>query len=144
MWLSAHFLFNPPQKPHYQGRVTCFVGGGSNIAIATDLYLRHFLYCIVNIRTVYRIDITNVLRFPVVSVSGCGDKLWLAPSCSGRLQNTLYTSPGTSVIWMWLRLGIIYCCALRDFCLRYASRAHSLLRKSSQNRTEDIKVPQVS
>ena len=38
-----------------------FVGGGVNIAIATALS-PFFLYCIVNIQTVYGIDLSNCLR----------------------------------------------------------------------------------
>ena len=50
IWLSVLFFFSPPLKPHCQGRVMGFVGGGgSNIAIATALSPSSFVYCIVNI-----------------------------------------------------------------------------------------------
>ena len=50
MWLSVLFFFPPTLKPRCQGRVMGFVGGGSNIAIATALPPSSFVYCIVNIK----------------------------------------------------------------------------------------------
>ena len=44
-------LFFPGQlKPHCQGRVLGFVGGGGNIAIATAIPPSLFVYFIVNIK----------------------------------------------------------------------------------------------
>ena len=50
-WLSVLLnFFPPPLKPHCQGRVMGFVGGGGNIAITTALPPSSFVYCIVNIK----------------------------------------------------------------------------------------------
>ena len=43
-WVSVVFFFPPSQKPHCQGRVMGFVGGGGNIAIATALPPSPFMY----------------------------------------------------------------------------------------------------
>ena len=49
-WLSVLlFFFSPLLKPRCQGRVTCFVGGGGNIAIATAKPPSFCVYCVVNI-----------------------------------------------------------------------------------------------
>ena len=49
-WLRYSSFFSPPLKPHCQGRVMGFVGGGGNIAIATALPPSSFVHCIVNIK----------------------------------------------------------------------------------------------
>ena len=47
----AYFnFFSPPLKPRCQAKVMGFVGGGSNIAIATALPPSMFVYRIVNIK----------------------------------------------------------------------------------------------
>ena len=47
----VYSFFSSPLKPHCQGRVMGFVGGGSNIAIATALLPSSFVvYCFVNIK----------------------------------------------------------------------------------------------
>ena len=48
--LSTCSFFPPPLKPRCQGGVMAFVGGGSKIAIATDLTPSSFEYYIVNIK----------------------------------------------------------------------------------------------
>ena len=49
-WLSILFVFSSQLKPRCEGRVNGFVGGDSNIAIATALLPSSFVYCIVNIK----------------------------------------------------------------------------------------------
>ena len=54
-------------------------------------YPHHRLCIVLNCKhqIVYEFSLANFLWLPEASVSGCGDKPWLAASCTCCLQNTL-------------------------------------------------------
>ena len=64
-----------------------FVGGDCNIDIATALppIIACVLYC--QHQIVYGFCLSHFLWLPDASVSGYGDKLWPAASCTRCLQN---------------------------------------------------------
>ena len=103
-----------------------FVGGGGNIAIATALPPSSFVYCIVNIESF--MDFLYLIFYGCLRLG-----FWMWRRTLARvvlyLMSAEYSEvmcgdwPGTLVTWPWLRLSMIYCCALRlDFGLTYASR----------------------
>ena len=108
-----------------------FVGGGGNISIATALPPSSFVYCILNIKQfmdfLYLI-FYGCLRLRFLDVVTKPGQRRPVPDVCRTLCSNVRAFMGTLVTWPWLRLSMIYCCALRIWsqicvtCRRAGSR----------------------
>ena len=94
----------------------CFVGGGGNIVFATALPPSLFcaLYC--KHQILYKISLSNFytcLRLRFLDVETNPGPHNPVPAVCRIFCSDVRAWPGTLVAWLWLRLGMIYCCALR-------------------------------